>query len=158
QKSATSKSNTRIPIQANRAQRIRMIPYSMYSLVILLVTTVLSQDPRYNCPSDWVSTDNTCYKFVFSPKLTYEKARKSCADMFASLISITDITEHNFVENHLINHDFYRNSWYTRGIRDFTGTNSWYWDGETTPIPYNQQYWLPNAQKTPGVVIVYSYL
>ncbi|XP_052094174.1 contactin-like [Mytilus californianus] len=128
-----------------------------YSLVLLLVTCVLSQDLRYNCPDDWVTTDNTCYKFVFSPKLTYEKARKTCADMFASLISITDLTEHNFIENYLINNDFYRNSWYTRGIQDFSGTNSWYWDGETTPIPYTQQYWLPNAQKSPGVIIVYSY-
>ena len=126
-------------------------------LVLLLTIPVSSQALNYNCPPDWVTNDNTCYKFVYSEKLTYEKSRKACADIFASLVSVDSINEHNFIETYLMNNDYYRNIWFTRGVQEFTDLDKWRWDGDSTLIPYSQQYWLPQQQNVPGVVIVYKH-
>ncbi|XP_060078104.1 contactin-like [Ylistrum balloti] len=130
-----------------------MLP--VYLLTLLLTGT--DSATMFDCPSDWLNNDFTCYKFLFDPKASYEEARASCAIMGSSLLSVGSLSEHNFINNWLQQNDFYRNVWYTSGIQETGSSNVYRWASDSSLISSDLQFWLANQNNVQGEVIVYKF-
>ncbi|OWF40587.1 contactin-like [Mizuhopecten yessoensis] len=130
-----------------------MLP--LYLLALLLTGTDAAS--VFDCPSDWLTNDFTCYKFLFDPKVSYEEARASCAIMGSSLLSVGSLNEHNFINNWLQRNDFYRNVWYTSGLEETDSSNVYRWASDSSLISSSLQFWLANQDNVQGEVIVYKF-
>ncbi|XP_022336470.2 contactin-like [Crassostrea virginica] len=115
-------------------------------VLLVIIKAVLPQ--IFDCPPDWFTSNNVCYKFVFDPKATYEKAREQCSLMGTSLLSVRSREEDGFIDTWLRNNDYFRNTWVTSGQRSRENPSMYAWDGDFTNnrIPQDMQFWLPNDQ------------
>lgn len=118
--------------------------------LFLLLVIINAVNPQiFDCPTDWFTSSNVCYKFVFDPKASYEKAREQCSVLGTSLLSVQSRDENNFIDGWLRNNDYFRNTWLTTGQRSRENPSMYAWDGDfanDNRIPQDMQFWLPNDQ------------
>ncbi|KAL7642096.1 UNVERIFIED_CONTAM: hypothetical protein RMT77_007970 [Armadillidium vulgare] len=113
-----------------------------------------SQRPL-RCPKNWVQKNNfgsgtrndfTCYKFVRSPKKTFEEAKALCGTYQAELTTINTNDEHGFITRYLHEHDPLYRIWYVGIVQKSLG----YWENEdgTPLLDVIQQQLIPDQVLT----------
>ncbi|XP_067683459.1 contactin-like isoform X1 [Haliotis asinina] len=134
-------------------------------LVLSLAFSVQAQQ-LFDCPDQWYSNENKCYRFVAYPRSNYEGASAICREDGAALLSVNTIAEHRFIANWLegkdqrnresLNHPS-KDEWFTSGqvTTGVSGGISWGGDG-TFSRGFN--FWLNESfALEDGARVVYSF-
>ncbi|XP_023243533.1 contactin-like [Centruroides sculpturatus] len=108
-----------------------------------------------DCPKEWVSHRESCYKFIRSPLNAFESARSKCRTYNSDLVSVNSFMEHEFISSWLKEHDPQHYRWYTSGISD--DDNSWIWEGDNTKFSNIDLLLNPLNELGYGRRVVYNY-
>lgn len=109
--------------------------------ILLLINIYRTASQVYNCPSTWRAYGQSCYFFNYAPQRVYTEALADCHVHGASLLSVNDVSEHNFIGQQLRIEDATGYLWYTSGIVNNLETGDLKWEGDGTEIKYNDQWW-----------------
>lgn len=108
-----------------------------------------------DCPKEWLSHKESCYKFIRSPLNNFESARSKCRTYNSELVSVNSIEEHDFISNWLKKNDPQHRRWYTSGIHD--DENSWIWEGDNNKFTNDDLLWNPFNEIGYGKHVAYNY-
>ncbi|XP_046576774.1 contactin-like [Haliotis rubra] len=135
-----------------------MVPHKWLLVVMATVCLCSGQD----CPLNWAEYMDHCYHFVFHPPRPYVEADTACQADGATLVSVNDDAEHQFITNYLTQYDINRRDrWYTSGVQM---GDTWQWQGDGTDI-MTGDYWDDDAMapdstgqpiNKPNLVYVFS--
>ncbi|XP_061177623.1 contactin-like [Saccostrea echinata] len=128
--------------------------YNRYVAIIPVLLVGLTAAQRLlDCPVDWFSYNDHCYKFQIYPKRTYEEAVKTCEGYGAALVSVNSVDENNFIVQKLRTIDQWRSLWYTSGVHQ-DGIVRWNGDGTRA----SSIFWINAAHRDlEPMFIVYRY-
>lgn len=79
-------------------------------------------DENNFCPEYWMSYRSSCYRFIKSPKRSWDEARKICVAYQADLIHIDTPEKHNFIMQQLILQNHQQNRYFV-SARQTSPTN-----------------------------------
>uniref|UniRef100_A0A0B7AM68 Contactin n=1 Tax=Arion vulgaris TaxID=1028688 RepID=A0A0B7AM68_9EUPU len=130
----------------------------MMGLLLFCLSTLLLWNLVYtqSCPSEsgWVMYNRKCYNFVQYPRLVQQMASRACQDNGATLVSVNDLPEHQFIANWLQQNNQGRDSWRTSGMKTNDGVA---WEGDGTVTTAFEKWIIPPEQRLVGQRLVYSY-
>ncbi|XP_041371583.1 contactin-like [Gigantopelta aegis] len=130
----------------------------MKVVVLSLLILIASGELILDCPDDWQSFEQKCYKFVFFPELQYDAAKAACVYHGAYLVTVGTLNEHTFISNWLLANDLARKYWFTSGLVRNLNEGDLIWESDMAPIPPEKQWWLNDQHRTKeGRHIVYYY-
>ncbi|XP_067685752.1 contactin-like [Haliotis asinina] len=125
---------------------------------VLLVLVPLDQarGQAYDCPLGWDEYGLKCYHFVIYPPRVYAEAIAACQADGASLVSVNDASEHNFISQWLTKNDENRQDmWFTSGTGDPMNLK---WEGDGSFNQLGQDWWLETTDyNLTNQIIVYKY-
>ncbi|XP_046353215.1 contactin-like [Haliotis rufescens] len=125
-------------------------------LALALVLSVEAQQ-LFNCPDQWYSNENKCYRFVAYPRSNYEGASATCREDGAMLLSVNTIAEHSFIVNWLETNDQRRDEWFTSGSVTVGATGGVRWNGDGT-FSRGFSFWLnETSNQEDGARVVYAF-
>ncbi|XP_078334418.1 contactin-like isoform X2 [Crassostrea virginica] len=111
--------------------------------------------PTANCPLNWYTFEDNCYKFSVYPPRTYNEAAKECEAQGAGLLSINSDQEHQFIDQTLQRIDRDKSLWYTSGYKD---QNHVKWSGDGSVSGDDVRFWAsPEDFRSLSKFIVYKY-
>ena len=81
------------------------------------------------CQPGWIGSGTSCYKFVTSPKLTWDKAKEECKNWQGGLVKVESPEETEFIKTNVLptgGKDIY---WI--GLSDSANEEDWMWTDGT---------------------------
>ncbi|XP_048236544.1 contactin-5-like [Haliotis rufescens] len=121
-----------------------MVPLKWLLVVMATVCSCSGQD----CPLNWAVYMDHCYHFVFYPPRPYVEAETACQADGATLVSVNDDEEHQFITNYLTQYDVNRrDKWYTSGVEM---GDTWQWQGDGADI-MTGDYWDDDIDPIPDI-------
>merc|ERR1711963_251848 len=85
------------------------------------------------CPTDWVTSEGSCYAFV-DEYVTWATANQICTNLKSSLVEVTSQRENNFVKNQLDNRKWAA-VW--QGVQDFVREGTFVTASDLRPLNYS---------------------
>jgi hypothetical protein len=116
----------------------------LLALITCYVTHDVTNGLTFNeeCPKNWVSFSNSCYKFVRSNSSHFFNATNYCELYNSKLVSVNNFEENDFILDWLQDNDPYRRIWLTSALVSY-GQNNWQWAGDSIKFINNNDLWLP---------------
>ncbi|XP_048781332.2 contactin-like isoform X2 [Ostrea edulis] len=131
------------------------ISWTLTALVLFFSMCDSQLIPAADCPLNWYSFENNCYKFNVYPLRTYKEAAIECEAQGAGLLSVNTAQEHNFIDTTLQRIDRDRSLWYTSGHRERRHVK---WSGDGTVSTNDVTFWAsPDDLSSISNFIVYKY-
>ncbi|XP_048236575.1 contactin-like [Haliotis rufescens] len=135
-----------------------MILHVLAEVCVLYILLSLNQvaGQTYDCPLGWDEYELKCYHFVVYPPRVYAEAMAACQEDGASLVSVNDAREHQFLSQWLTKNDGNRQDlWFTSG----TGSElSLKWEGDGSSSQQEHDWWLEASDyNLTNEIVVYKY-
>ncbi|KAF2368731.1 Fibronectin type III [Trinorchestia longiramus] len=125
-------------------------PWRTASLTPVAGTILTVSDPiTESCPSHWVLNEESCYKFVRSPKKNRNQARTQCKAYGADLVSVSSKEEHGWLTRHLHKTDPLHRRWYTSARQSSPG--AFVNEGDSSSFNDMMEAILPDQPSTPSL-------
>ena len=114
-------------------------------LIFVAVNAVL------HCPADWVEGPvGNCYKFVNSPKVTWNQAHGLRADMGGALARLESWIEIYSIRGYRTTHSNSQKNYYWLG--GYRTAGKWVWKGQRENNPITVTDWAPSQPDNAGGV------
>ncbi|XP_064610241.1 contactin-like isoform X2 [Liolophura sinensis] len=123
-------------------------------LCIIHGNIVASQE----CPLDWESFGQSCYRFVFHPVKSFDEAKTACQMHSSALVSVDFPGEHGFISQWLTRTDTRKNNWYTSGEEDSLNPGDFWWSGTGKAVDKLAMPWISQSElEGKGRAVVYKF-
>ncbi|XP_066907076.1 contactin [Halyomorpha halys] len=104
-----------------------------FCIPVLVHCDILDQDDQdLQCPQYWVKFQNSCYRFIKSPRKSRNEANRNCQAYEAELASVSSPEEHGFLVYQLSLQDPQHRRWYI-GARQ-QSPDYWINDGDGSSL------------------------
>lgn len=96
---------------------------------------------KQECPQNWISFGDSCYKFVRSQSATFFNSSYFCELYNSKLLSVNNFEENTFILDWLQDNDPFKRLWLTSALVSY-GQNDWQWSGDQSKFINNNDLWL----------------